>query len=354
MMVVFGNLKSPLIRERVKMLKEIAQKKVVIINDISDEKIEFYEGMKVYNQFSTKYKLLNYIVNFFITMFILLIVKPEIIIVHWGSRILQSLAISFWGRRVIVHTMGGDIDTNQDAKGYKKIFTNILLKKSRIITVKSNEMEKMLLNNFPKVKRSKIEILSWGVSESFIRSSYDFKKEEIPTFFCIRSCQPLYEKEIILYAINIFKNFYNIDIKLIVSLHRKVESYYLFLKKFVREFGLENNVEWVDVRYEDMPMYIKKSWAVISACRFDGFSQSLMEALAIGTWPIYRKSSAHINYLEVYKNVLFFETVEELVQSMIWIINNKSIRPVLNEDVIKLLDYNYQKKKYDDIIKKFY
>lgn len=350
MIMLFGNLKSPLIKERVKILKEISNDEVTLVNDISKEKFKTFHGLEVYNQFYSKFRFINYVINSLYTMFLIIIKKPEIIIVHWASRILQGLVISLWGKKVIVHTMGGDIDENQDAKGYKKIFTSILLRKARIITVKSHEMREMIFKNFPEVEKDKIKILTWGVSDEFIKKGEQINKAEIPTFFCFRACQPLYEKEIILESFSKLLYEHNVKSRLIVSIHRKNEYYYNILLKLADELNISCFIDWVDVKHEDMPLFIKKSWGVISAYQHDGFSQSLMESWSLGTWPVYRVSNAHIRYLRDYENCLVYENSDELTEKMLWIIDNKEKKPIVSSDIHMIIDYNYQSKIYRNLL----
>lgn len=351
MIIFFGNLKSPLIRERAKALKTITTEKITFVNDISKERIRDFDNSKVFNQSYTRFRILNYLVNSIYTLILLIVENPKIIVIHWASRILQGLVLSLWGKKVIVHTMGGDIDENQDAKGYKRFFTNILLKRAKIITVKSNEMKEMIVRNFPKVDSNKIKILTWGVSQAFIKKGERISRSEIPTFFCFRACQPLYEKEIILKAFSKLIHEYDIDSKLIVSIHRKDESYLNLLLKLADELNILKFIDWVDVEHEDMPIFIKKSWATVSAYRFDGFSQSLLESWALKTWPIFRNSHAHSKYLIDYENCLVYENLDELSEKMLWVVNNYEKEPTLSDEISLMIDYNYQNKKYKNYLR---
>ena len=148
---------------------------------------------------------------------------------HWASRLYQNLLLALWGERVIVHTMGGDIDSKQDFKGKKKRWTQLLLRYCRVITIKSRAMREML-----SVCDSKIHYLSWGVEDRFLQKTTKEEQLELQhklygrefdyLFFSIRAFGAFYQqKEIMEAFLQNFRN--NSRIGLLVSLFRKDEEY---------------------------------------------------------------------------------------------------------------------------------
>ncbi|MCI5967941.1 glycosyltransferase, partial [Helicobacter sp.] len=255
--------------------------------------------------------------SFFYTLYLLITLNPKLIVVHWASRLYQNILLALWGRRVIVHTMGGDIDSAQDCCGKKRFFVMLLLKACKVVSIKTPYMQEMLEKSSILISQKIVQI-SFGVEERFFKQIFKVEKRVLQKelfgaefeylFFSVRALNAFYHsKEIIEAFLSLFENFHKVG--LIVSTMRKDKALWDCLPK---GFG---NVIFTEIPHKQMDKYLLASDCVISYSKSDGFSQSIMESMANGKMII-------INNLPNYKgilnanNALMFENTEGLKGSM--------------------------------------
>ncbi|MDY2584242.1 MAG: hypothetical protein SOW07_01130, partial [Helicobacter sp.] len=110
-LLILADLTSPLMLPRITMLKELPYKKYILHNanniPLSEEVLKQYEGFEVLVHKQITSLRLRYLYSFFYTLYLLITLNPKLIVVHWASRLYQNILLALWGRRVIVHTMGG-------------------------------------------------------------------------------------------------------------------------------------------------------------------------------------------------------------------------------------------------------
>ena len=132
MILVFADLKSPLIHDRVQFLNQLDIDIVLVHNAdgyaLSQELYNRYDGFKIIESPPIAFKYLRYTYSVFLTFLLLVKYRPKLIVVHWASRLFQTLPLILFSKKLIVSTMGSDINQEVDAKGIKYIFTQILLK----------------------------------------------------------------------------------------------------------------------------------------------------------------------------------------------------------------------------------
>ncbi|MDE5603560.1 MAG: hypothetical protein K2I71_06570, partial [Helicobacter sp.] len=164
------------------MLEDLPYKKYILHNannqPLSLEILKSYAKFTILEHPKINSIKLRYLYSFFYTFYLLITLNPKLIVVHWASRLYQNIPLSLWGKRVIVHTMGGDIDPKQDYEGKKKFFVDRLLKAARVISVKSVFMQEILQGHNSELK-DKIVILSWGVEERFYQSITEDSKKDL-------------------------------------------------------------------------------------------------------------------------------------------------------------------------------
>lgn len=326
--LILADLTSPLMKPRILMLKELPYQKYILHNAnniiLSDEVIGNYDGFVVLQHPLIKSVALRYWYSFFYTLYILLRLRPRLVVVHWASRLYQNLVLALWGKRAIVHTMGGEINPQEDCHGKKKFFTGILLRHAKLITGKTDVMQKILLQNFDGVSPDKLEILSWGVEERFFHTIGDEEKRA-------RQCQILGRHfDYLYFSIRTFKRMHfhyeilqsfvrcygkNANIGMLVSTHGIEQDYFHYCYETLNLKDC-SNIIFDAIVHEDMDSMLQMVDCVISYKLSDGISQSIMESVATKRWVIANRLDNHAMLLSHRHNAYMVDDYTQLPEAM--------------------------------------
>lgn len=167
--------------------------------------LEQYKQLSPICPGQTKIRLLNFIVTWIYTIYLIIKVRPDIIHGHTaGSHgLLASLCAS---RRLVTTVWGSDI-LFAAQKSYIKPFVKFLLRRSRIITCDANHMINALLKL--KVPQKKICLINFGVDTNKLNKRRDedlrFKAEyrgmeNYKVVISLRNHWPVYDIETLIYA----------------------------------------------------------------------------------------------------------------------------------------------------------
>lgn len=363
MILIFADLKSPLMFDRIEMLRGLDE--IILVHNadgikLSKEVLNKYQDYKIIEQPRIKNRTLRYILSALFTLYLILRYNPKLIVVHWASRLYQNLVFALFGNRCIVHTMGGDINREEDCHGKKKYYTNIFFKHAKFISVKSDVMKKILLDEFKNIDSKKIVELSWGVDFRFFDCNknkdekYQFRMKHFgkaykKLLFCIRSFKPIHHKmEILKIFIELFKN--SSDIALISSVYDADRAY---LDRCIKELELNliSNIYLLDIKHEEMHKFICGADAIISWKVCDGVSQSIMEAVASKTWVITFDILNHRDLIVDGVNGSLFLDENGLKESIKAVcFQDKTAKTPLN--IINSLDRNIQKDRYIELCRR--
>ena len=356
--LILADLTSPLMKPRILMLKDLPYNKYVLHNanniSLNNEVISAYDGFRIFTHPKIESLKLRYVYSFFYTFYLLIKLNPKLIVVHWASRLYQNLLLALFGNRVIVHTMGGDINKEEDCYGKKQFFTSILLRNAKVITGKTQVMKDIALSNFKFLNEKKIKILSFGVEDRFYNIPSDDEKRKLKikllgknyrnVFFSIRTFKKIhFHKEIIRTFLENYKD--NDDICLIIS-SLSCESDYL--NECEKEFDLkrQKNIKLINIRHDDMHEFLHISNTILSLKLFDGISQSIMESLCAKVFVIASDIKNHAMLLKHRKNSYLINDFEELKDAFCFVLSSK-FQNIDNE----MLDREKQKEEYLRILK---
>ncbi|MDA3967572.1 glycosyltransferase [Helicobacter sp. WB40] len=356
--LILADLTSPLMKPRILMLKDLPYRKYILHNAnnvaLSEEILSSYEGFIVLEHPEIESLKLRYLYSFFYTLYLLVKLNPKLIVVHWASRLYQNLLLALFGKRVIVHTMGGEINKEEDCYGKKQFFTGILLKNAKVVTGKTQVMKDITLSNFPLLDEKKIKILSFGVEDRFCNIPSDDEKIELKIkllgknykniFFSIRTFKKIhFHKEIISAFLQNYKDDDNAC--LIVSV-LSCESDYL--QECEMEFDLKHqkNIKLINIKHEQMHEFLHISNAILSLKKFDGISQSIMESLCASVFVIASDIKNHAMLLKHKQNSYLINDFKELNDAFCFVLNNK-FQNIDNG----MLNRELQKKEYSRILK---
>jgi hypothetical protein len=341
MILVFADLRSSLMKNRISFLKNLNQNVVLVHNaDGRDLPFNNFLGFKVIEQSKIKNSKLRYYLSFIQTLYFIVKYRPKVIIVHWASRLYQNIALSLFGSKVVVHTMGGDIDTLQEAKGKKYSFIKILLKKVKVITVKSTYMKNMIYDNF-KLKKD-ISIINWGIEQRFYRKKTKTIDTNCLKFFCMRAMRPFYNKiEVLLSFIDYINKTGRSDI-LYISTFNIDNDYFSELSRVLNEnLKVKNLVKFVNIEHKELPQFFDEVDFVISNTNSDGLSQSIMESLYAKKFLLVKKIPNNEEYLNENNSIVF-----DKINSNVFInASNLSNKEYICEN-IEVFDIKKQQDKY--------
>lgn len=321
--LILADLHAPFIKDRILMLKDLPYTKYILHNannqPLTRKIVESYERFRVLEHPKISNVKLRYLYSFFYTLYLLLRFRPKLIVVHWASRLYQNLLLALWGSRVIVHTMGGDIDKAQDYCGKKAFFTSMLLRKCKIITVKSDYMLQMLKSLQIPLEFCKVKKLSWGVEKRFFNCDLSqrvnlqkkfFGREFDCVFFSIRAFTPFYHTREILQAfVEIFSDSPNVG--LVVSTMRKDIKYF---EGYAPELP---NIFYREINFDDIHQYLFASDIVVSYSCSDGLPQSFLESIAAGKLIVANNLAQYSKLLIDGENSVLFSKDSELPQALL-------------------------------------
>ena len=359
--LILADLTSPLMKPRILMLKDLPYKKYILHNAnnivLNKNVLDDYQEFVVLQHPFIASVRLRYFYSFFYTLYLLIKLNPKLIVVHWASRLYQNILLALWGNRVIVHTMGGEINPEEDCYGKKKFFTGILFRYAKIITGKTEVMHKILLQNFPFVLPDKLKMISFGVEKRFftIYSMQDHQEmqREIfgqsfdALFFSIRTFKPVhFHREIMDTFLKLYAN--NPKVALLVSAQSLDKNY---LAQCEQEFGLQsrNNIFLRNIPHDNMHHILGAVDCVISYKLCDGISQSLMESVAANRFIIANQLENHAMLLKHYHNAYLVDNLDELPQAMQYAQTHKA-QPY----AVAFLDREQQKAVYLQILHHYY
>ncbi len=354
--LILADLTSPLMKSRIKMLENLPYKKYILHNannqPLSPQILESYANFIILEHPKINSTTIRYLYSFFYTFYLLFTLNPKLIVVHWASRLYQNIPLSLWGKRVIVHTMGGDIDLKQDYWGKKKFFVDRLLGAARVISVKSAFMQEMLQSHNNALK-DKIVILSWGVEERFYQHITRADKQSLQyklfgrnfdfLFFSIRALKPFYrQKEIIESFVKYFGKKLNMGL-LLPNFGKDSEYFKAISSLFTPNIFIHN------IPHNQMHNYLFAVDCVISYSKSDGISQSLMEAVCAKRWVIANKLPNHSRLLKHKENAYLLEDITELPEAF-----EDIQRSILKPYYDKSLDSKVQKRLYLSVLKGYF
>lgn len=359
--LILADLASPLIKSRIGMLQELGCSNYILHNasclKLQSNIIKEYSKLGIVLQNPTiKSAKIRRFVSFFLTFYLVLRLRPRLIVIHWASRLFQSVALGLFGSRVIVHTMNGDINPLYDGKGKKKKFTSFLLSRAAIITVKSEYGLTLLKDVFSPKLLDKTHIVSWGVDRTLLKAnSFNARNRlgilnESKFVFCPRSMQSIYHKIEIAKAFFSYLETSEEEAYLVVSVVNPHENYFREYKNFIATSKYAEKVILLVLSHEEMPVFLSQANAVVSYTKSDGLSQTIMEALCVGARIICYDMLDYENILVHRQNSFLFKNndgIESGIEYFLECDHRISTLPYIAD----MLDYEVQRQKYIELCK---
>jgi glycosyltransferase involved in cell wall biosynthesis len=207
--------------------------------------------------------------------------KPDIVHAHYATSAgLTALVCGFHPAVVTVH--GSDLTT-----GIKSWIWRALLRKIfrfvDCVNVVSDDLGEMVLRLG--INKEKIEVLTLGIDTRrfCFTQRAKIEKSRPLRLVCTRRLEPVFDHETIIQALAMLKE-KGIIFEMVFAGSGSLPG---VLKRQVGELGLDDCVSFMGkVPNENLPELLGRSDVYLSASLWDGTSLSLLEALAIGLFPI--------------------------------------------------------------------
>lgn len=258
--VVFvGNLTSILFSQRISYISDL-------LNDrFEAEVIDTFQG-SLKKSFNFLIKCFNLIIR---TTFS---VKKTILIMHGGYARYLWIMLFLPNSRVVVILQGSEL--NSDFSGYKKYIVKCILKRADMLVFRSESQLKEAKEIAGKISSNSI-IVSWGLGSKI----FDYVRPEaslVPVLISARATQPEYN---IPEIFEVVKKIKNEGIKVHFVYINFNKSICINDKSIVDE-------ELVNPSQDLLWRALSRSDVLVSIPSYDGFSNTIIESLALGTFPV--------------------------------------------------------------------
>lgn len=274
--------------------------------------IEKTEGINIY-KIPYFYSLSTVLISFPYMKLLLKRIKPDLL--HGIFLSNCGFYASLMGYRPFIGTaLGSDVLVAPEQLKRRREQVKYTLKKADIITVDADILRTKLIDmSYP---ASKIKTIYFGVDSSILNYKSDCKNKGI---ISIRSLNPIYNIDVI--------------IKAFLSIKHKIPHYKLTvvgdISKFPHLHYDDSSVKYIDpLPHNDIIEYMTDFNIFISVPSSDASSVSLLEAMAIGLFPIVSDLPANREWIKHGYNGLIVPSrdINTLADSIIEAIENEPLR----------------------------
>jgi len=258
-LVLIGNLDSILFKQRISQIIKSAN--IVNYTVLDTSKKTFLKKIT----FIYKSIFLLVMASFFF--------KKINIIFHGAYNSVLWMMIFFPRVRIISILQGSEIE--KDYYGFRSILIRLILKHSNLILCRSNA-QKLKVIELVSVKTEVCEIVSWGISNNLLSITKNNNNNKYIKIISPRATQPEYNIEIIFKVIKkLKKEGYHIKF-CYVEYNKTID----LLDQEVVDKKMNNSSQ------TDLWQEIANSDVCISIPEYDGFSNTIIESIALGTYNI--------------------------------------------------------------------
>jgi glycosyltransferase involved in cell wall biosynthesis len=284
--------------------------------------------------------ILYYISGFFLTIYIILKHKINLIHVHWAipTGLIGVLAGKVLRKPVVVTIHGSDFRMAMENPTFLgKIFLYVCQKSKKIMCV-SETQEKGIQTMG--VKAEKIVAFPMGISENFLkvgRRRVEKLNGQFPIVLSNRNLLPLYNVSLLIRAIpRVLKE--EPHTKFFIAGHGAEKE---ALERQVKELNIDSSVRFLGrVPHEEMPDLLSRADIYVSTSPHDGTSVSLLEAMGSGAFPIVTDIPANQEWIIDAENGFLIPIENEyiLARKIIGAIRNKKLLSEASEKNRKIIE----------------
>lgn len=329
---LIGNLDSILFRNRIKIITKNCKSINFKIINTSRRKV--------------KYKI-KYFFDVFIVVMLCLFLKKSKIVFHGSYNSILWILVLF-NKNIISILQGSELE--KDYNLIRSFFINLILKKSKLIICRS-EKQVLFIKNIIDVRFSEIKIINWGLDKRLF-SLEKSKSNKAIHIISPRATQSEYNIDVIFKAIEkVKKNNFNVKFTYIeYNSNIEVKN-----KHIIDNLIISPNQDelWDQILTNDI---------CISIPNYDGFSNVVLESLALGTHVVlsdlevykeFKNKKYLVDFIKLYKNKdkivdVLYKTLINLIKNINSVRSNSKIKKnYIKENFSQLKNFEYLLKEIE-------
>jgi len=249
----------------------------------------FFSGNKLLIEYAKVPYLrmvLYYLAGFLITIYATIKTRSKVIHVHWAipTGVIGAMVNLLWGKSLIVTIHGSDLRLAMERQGVlRRLFVFVCKRANHLSCV--SEIQKKEVEGIGFGEKD-ITVIPMGVDQEFIEARKrrnDTPKNQSFTILSNRNLLPIYNLSLLIQSIPLVLKEEPQTRFLIAGNGLEREK----LEKKSKELNVEKSVRFLgSVPHEEMPDLLTKADIYVSTSLYDGTSVSLLEAMAVGVFPI--------------------------------------------------------------------
>jgi glycosyltransferase involved in cell wall biosynthesis len=283
-------------------------------NGIKVYRFPFFAGNKPlieYNNIPYLRMMLYYFTGFFLTLYVLVRNRCELIHGHWAipTGLIGALAASLLRKPLVITVHGSDFRL---ATGKSFVLKKIFLyacKRARHLHCVSGAMKKEI--EYLDIDEGKISAFPMGIDEKFLGVGKDQKRNfshRPITIISNRNLLPIYNVSLLIRAIPVILEEESRVKFLIAGNGPEREK----LEREAKDLNVGDRVQFLgQVPHEGMPNLLRQADIYVSTSLSDGTSVSLLEALASGAFPVVTDIPSNREWISDGENGFLVPTGEE-------------------------------------------
>jgi len=290
----------------------------------------FFAGDKLlieYEEIPYLRMILYYLSGFFLTLYILLRHRCELIHAHWA---IPTGWIGLWVSKIlnkpfIVTLHGSDLRMALEKGGVlRRVFISVCRNSSHIQCVSEVQKEEILSLG---LSEAKISVIPMGVDDAFYDADESRKKETDNRSFTIlsnRNLLPIYNVSLLIRAIPMIIKEAPGTKFIIAGEGNEKEA----LEQEAKELNVYTHIEFLGrIPHDEMPSLLDRADIYVSTSLYDGTSVSLLEAMGAGAFPVVTDIPANREWVEDGKNGFLFPVNDEniLARKVLDAIHNQEL-----------------------------
>ncbi len=228
-------------------------------------------------------------------------IKPDILHGHYATSAGVICLMSGF-RPYIVSARGSDLIGSMNSRLWRMILGRVFEKSALVHTVSTQLSAKAKELNVP---QDKLLTLTQGVDTDVFAFKPPAKTCQTPIkLICTRTIDEVYDPETIVRACRLL-NDAGISFKLTFAAGGPLEKE---VKDLARQAGLDGKIHFMGgYANHELPDMLQNHDLYLSASKWDGTSVSLLEAMAVGLFPIVSRIDSNNAWLEDGKTALMFD-----------------------------------------------
>jgi len=250
-------------------------------------------------------------------------IKPHILNPHFIPNY-GLVSIFTKGRRpMALFVWGSDLLITPKKGWLQRVVTRFILRKADLIVVDANLLKEMIRKEYTLLRKT-ILVIPYGVEKKLRERPLSKLKENQMRIVSHRRLDPDMNPLTLIEALKIVKE-EGFSFEAFIASKGRLER---IVRERIRELGLEREVKLTGwLKEEELAKLISSCHIYVSSSISDSTSVSLLEAMALGAFPVVSALPANKEWIKEGENGLLFDpnSPKELAEKLIFLFENRAI-----------------------------